>query len=110
MRQEDHTSPPTASSAQLSLQEGICEVHEKGLAMTAESTRPKRQLTGDIPFQRPRMLSVRTTFKSTASIPTRPDLKADKMEAGKKTKNKKHLDPVVIKVLPIRKLLGMVLP
>ena len=52
--------------------------------------RPKTQLTGDIPFQRPRMLSVRTTFKRRASIPTRLDLKADRTETQKK---KNDLDP-----------------
>lgn len=49
MRQgEDHVSPPTASSAHLSLQEGICEVREKGLAMTAEGAGedPKGSLQG----------------------------------------------------------------
>lgn len=51
-------------------------------------TRPKRQLTGDIPFQRPKRLSVRTTIESIANIPTRLDLKADKMDEGVKD----HLD------------------
>lgn len=35
----------------------------------------KQPLTGETPFQSPRRLSVRTTLKSSVTIPTRPDLK-----------------------------------
>lgn len=66
--------------------------------------RPRRQLTGDIPFQRPSRLSVRTTFKSKANIPTRLDLKADKTEARKE---KKHLDQVLMQEPPSQRLLCM---
>lgn len=56
----------------------------------------ERQLTGDIPFQRPRRLSVRTTFKNTANIPTRLGL-----GETNQTGEKRNLLDVLIADLPL---------
>lgn len=81
--QGDNRGLLTASNPHVLLKARMCEVDEKWLVSKVSGARPKRQLTGDIPFQRPNGLSVRTTFRSRANMPTRLDLKADKVEGRK---------------------------
>ena len=81
---QETTEACPVSNPRALLKARMHEVDEKRL-VRKRGARPKRQLTGDIPFQRPNRLSVRTTFRSRANMPTRLDLKADETETRQGT-------------------------